>query len=108
MAPASHCSLRSVEGGLEEVREVFSGRCRRSTSSINSSLLRRSSSPRPIPPLNQQKRPTSRAWVITSHDSEVPLGRDCERKAPCLFFQAIDAGLGRIRSLRGGHSSGVE
>src|SRR5262245_43991378 len=24
----SRCSLRSVEGGLEEVREVFSGRCR--------------------------------------------------------------------------------
>src|SRR5215207_1081076 len=60
----SRCSLRSVEGGLEEVREVFSGRCRRSTSSTSSSLLRRSSSPRPIPPLNQQKRPTSRAWVI--------------------------------------------
>src|SRR5215210_3362681 len=59
----SRCSLRSVEGGLAEVREVFSGRCRRSTSSINSSLLRRSSSPRPIPPLNQQKRPASRAWV---------------------------------------------
>src|SRR5215212_9656280 len=62
----SRCSFRSVEGGLEEVREVFSGRCRRSTSSINSSLLRRSSSPRPIPPLNQQKRPTSRAWVIAA------------------------------------------
>src|SRR4051794_31090000 len=34
----SRCSLRSVDGGLEEVREVFSGRCRRSTSSISSSF----------------------------------------------------------------------
>src|SRR5215210_6872962 len=65
----SRCSFRSVEGGLEEVREVFSGRCRRSTSSISSSLLRRSSSTRPMPPLNQQKRPTSRAWVITARVS---------------------------------------
>src|SRR3954462_3042530 len=69
----SRCSLRSVDGGLEEVREVFSGRCRRSTSSISSSLLRRSSSPRPIPPLNQQKRPTSSAWVITGLPAEAVL-----------------------------------
>ncbi len=34
-------------GGLDEVREVFSGRCSRSTSSISSSRLSRSSSLRP-------------------------------------------------------------
>src|SRR4028119_1566485 len=49
----SRCSLRSVEGGLEDVREVFSGRCSRSTSSISSSLLRRSRSLRPIRAGNQ-------------------------------------------------------
>src|SRR5215218_7812812 len=60
----SRCSLRSVEGGFEDVREVFSGRCRRSTKSISSSLLRRSSSLRPIPPFNQSKQRHARAWVI--------------------------------------------
>src|SRR5215203_3813270 len=60
----SRCSLRSVEGGFEDVREVFSGRCRRSTKSISSSLLRRSSSLRPIPPFNQSKQRDARAWVI--------------------------------------------
>lgn len=37
------------DGDLEEVREVLSGRCSRSTSLISSSLLRRSSSLRLIP-----------------------------------------------------------
>src|SRR3954465_14198933 len=60
----SRCFLRSLEGGLGGGPGVFSGRCRRRTSSISSSWLRRSSSPRPIPPLNQQKPPASRAWVI--------------------------------------------
>src|SRR5215213_5188702 len=60
----SRCSLRSVEGGFEDVREVFSGRCRRSTKSISSSLLRRSRSRRPIPPFNQSKQRDARAWVI--------------------------------------------
>src|SRR4051812_21044514 len=50
----SRRSLRSVAGGLEEVREVFSGRCSRSTSSISSSRLRRSRSLRPIPRENQR------------------------------------------------------
>ena len=49
----SRCSLRSVEGGFEDVREVFGGRCSRSTNSINSSLLKRSRSLRPITPRNQ-------------------------------------------------------
>src|SRR3954447_15462806 len=80
----SRCSFRSVEGGLEEVREVFSGRCRRSTSSINSSLLRRSSSPRPIPPLNQQKRPTSRAWVIALEERREPTDDPVEVGAATL------------------------
>jgi hypothetical protein len=51
--------LQSVEGGFGDVREVFSGRCRHSTSSISSSLLRCPSSPRPIPPLHQQKQRTA-------------------------------------------------
>src|SRR5215216_2696872 len=50
----SRCSLRSVEGGFEDVREVFSGRCSRSTSSISSSLLRRSRSLRPMRAGNQR------------------------------------------------------
>src|SRR4051812_30640553 len=37
----SRCSLRSVEGGLDDVRDVLPGRCSFSTSSISSSLLRR-------------------------------------------------------------------
>src|ERR671913_301710 len=61
----SRCSLRSVEGGLEEVREVFSGRCSRSTSSISSSLLRRSRSLRPISSSNQRNPAAARTWVIT-------------------------------------------
>src|SRR6202789_79978 len=40
----------SVEGGFDEVREVFSGCCKRRISSINSSLLKRSKSLRPIAP----------------------------------------------------------
>lgn len=40
----SRCSLPSVDGRFEKVREAFSGRYRRSTSSINSSLLIRSGS----------------------------------------------------------------
>src|SRR5215212_9239044 len=61
----SRCSLRSVEGGLDEVRDVFSGRCSRSTSSISSSLLRRSRSLRPMTPGNQRNPVRARAWVIT-------------------------------------------
>ena len=49
----SRRSLRSVEGGLDEVRDVLAGRCSFSTSSIRSSLLRRSRSPRLMPPRNQ-------------------------------------------------------
>src|SRR5918997_411280 len=61
----SRCSLRSVEGGLEDVREVFCGRCSRSTSSISSSLLRRSRSLRPMTTRNQRNPARARAWVIT-------------------------------------------
>lgn len=46
--------------GLEEVREVFSGRCSFSTSSISSSLLRRSRSLRLIPTRNQPNRQMAR------------------------------------------------
>src|SRR3954463_9723387 len=46
-------SLRSVEGGLDDVRDVLPGRCSFSTSSISSSLLRRSRSERPMPTRNQ-------------------------------------------------------
>src|SRR4051794_30265867 len=52
----SRRSLRSVEGGLEEVREVVSGRCSRSTSSISSSLLKRSRSARPMTAENHDGR----------------------------------------------------
>src|SRR4051794_26536706 len=57
----SRRSLRSVEGGLEEVREVFSGRCSRSTSSISSSLLKRSRSARPMTAENQPQACRARA-----------------------------------------------
>ncbi len=44
MAPpgrdCSRRSLRSVDGGLDDMRDVLAGRCNFSTSSINSSLLR--------------------------------------------------------------------
>ena len=43
----SRRSLRSVASGLEHVREVFSGRCSRSTSSISSSRLCRCNYPPP-------------------------------------------------------------
>ena len=49
----SRRSFRSVDGGLEDVREVFSGLCSRSTSSISSALLRCSSSSRRMPGSNQ-------------------------------------------------------
>src|SRR3954462_4413835 len=88
----SRWSLRSVEGGLEEVREVFSGRCRRSTSSIRSSLLRRSSSPRPIPPLNQQKRPASRAWVIADY-ARIESSGERDQLAQLLWNAYSDLGF---------------
>ena len=69
----SRCSLRSVEGGFDEVREVFSGRCNRSTSSISSSLLRRSRSLRPMPLRNQQNLTPARAWVITLYPLPKPV-----------------------------------
>src|SRR3954466_15158820 len=62
--PGRACSrrcLRSVEGGLEEVREVFSGRCSRSTSSISSSWLKRSRSARSMTAENQPKACRARA-----------------------------------------------
>jgi hypothetical protein len=62
---ASRRSLRSVNGGLDDVRDVFAGRYRRSTSSINSSRPRRSRSGRSIAPSNQRSCSTARVWVIT-------------------------------------------
>ncbi len=44
----SRRSLRSLDGGLDDVRDVFSGRCIRSTRSINSSFVRRCKSVRSI------------------------------------------------------------
>src|SRR5215207_11473503 len=82
----SRCSLRSVEGGFEDVREVFSGRCRRSTKSISSSLLRRSSSLRPIPPFNQSKQRDARAWVI-AHTPVYP--REVVKRALELSASAL-------------------
>ena len=61
----SRRSLRSVAGDFDEVREVFSGRCSRSTNSISSSRLSRSRSLRPIPRGNQRNWDRARAWVIT-------------------------------------------
>src|SRR3954452_24819213 len=71
----SRLSLRSVAGGFEDVRDVFSGRCRRRTRSISSALLRRSSSSRLIPTVIQTNRSPARGcaqspatpypWVIT-------------------------------------------
>ncbi len=49
----SRRSFRSVEGGLDDVRDVLAGRCSFSTSLISSSLLRRSRSPRLMPTGNQ-------------------------------------------------------
>src|SRR5215217_4288092 len=66
----SRRSLRSVEGGLEEVREVFSGRCSRSTSSIRSSLLKRSRSARPMTPENQPQACRARAGHVPNARSE--------------------------------------
>lgn len=61
------------------MREVFSGRCSFSTSSISSSLLRRSRSLRLIPIRNQPNRQTARGDDLTpklrrSHPSQNPLG----------------------------------
>jgi hypothetical protein len=46
---ASQRSLRSVDGGFDDVRDVIVGRCRRSSSSINSSRLKHSRLGRPMP-----------------------------------------------------------
>lgn len=56
----SRLAFGSVDGGLDEVREVFCGRCSRSTSSISSALLSRSSSSRCMPGLNQRCHPAAR------------------------------------------------
>ena len=50
----SRVSFLSVDGGFDDVRESFSGRWSRSTSSINCSLLSRCKSPRSIPPWIQR------------------------------------------------------
>jgi hypothetical protein len=51
--------FRSVDGGSEDVRDVFSGRCSRSTNSISAALLRCSSASRCMPRSDQP--PHSRA-----------------------------------------------
>ena len=66
-------TVRLVPGGQplvlftrpEDVREVLSGRCNRSTSSISSSRLSRSRSLRLIPGGNQRNPTRARGWVIT-------------------------------------------
>ena len=52
----SRRSLRSVAGGFDDVRDVFSGRCSRSNRSISSSFDSRCKSPRSIPPRIQLRR----------------------------------------------------
>jgi hypothetical protein len=56
----SHRSFGSVDGGLDEVREVFAGRCSRSTSSTSSASLSRASSSCCICALNQRRCSTAR------------------------------------------------
>src|SRR4051794_14780508 len=75
----SHCSLRSVEGGFDDVRDVLPGRCSFSTSSISSSLLRRSRSERLIPTRNQlvpsrARAPVSLPSTQTSKTALNPVG----------------------------------
>ncbi len=62
----SRFAFLSVEGGLDEVREVFSGCCNCRTSSINCSLLScRKSSPS-IPSWIQTFHSRARGWAITT------------------------------------------
>src|ERR1700759_1883340 len=56
----SRLAFGSLVGGLDEGREFFWGRCSRSTSSISSALLSRSSSSRCVPGLNQRCHPAAR------------------------------------------------
>ena len=56
----SRRSLRSVAGGFDDVRDVFSGRCSRSNRSISSSFDSRCKSPRSIPPRIQRQAPLAR------------------------------------------------
>src|SRR5271165_1352504 len=63
----SRFSFLSVEGGLDDVREVLSGRWSRSTNSINCSLLSCCKSLRSIAPWIQRSRLMARGWVIASN-----------------------------------------
>jgi hypothetical protein len=55
----------SVDGGFDEVREILSGCCRRSTNSTNSGFVSPSSSSRFTGRMNQTPAPLARVWVIT-------------------------------------------
>jgi hypothetical protein len=61
----SRFAFLSVEGGLDEVREVFSGCCNCRTSSINCSLLSCRKSSLSIPSWIQTFHSRARGWAIT-------------------------------------------
>src|ERR1035437_8857839 len=61
----SRFALRSVDGGFEDVREVLSGRCSRSTNSTNSGFVSPSSSSRFTGRMNHRQAALARGWVDT-------------------------------------------
>lgn len=61
----SRRSLRSLEGGCDDVRDVFAGRCSRSTRSISSSFVSRCKSLRSIATGIHRFTSLTRGWVIT-------------------------------------------
>src|SRR5579863_4963396 len=62
----SRFALRSVDGGFEDVRDVLSGRCSRSTNSTNSGFVSPSSSSRFMDRMNHNRPALARGWVVTS------------------------------------------
>src|SRR5579863_4319744 len=62
----SRFALRSVDGGFEDVRDVLSGRCSRSTNSTNSGFVSPSSSLRFMDRMNHNRPALARGWVVTS------------------------------------------
>src|SRR5579863_1593491 len=61
----SRFALRSVDGGFEDVRDVLSGRCSRSTNSTNSGFVSPSSSSRFMDRMNHNRPALARGWVVT-------------------------------------------
>jgi hypothetical protein len=87
LAPAglarSRLSFRSVDGGLEDVRDVLSGRCGRSTNSTSSALLRGSSSSRRMPGSHQPTHSRTRGWVTTVQWAEQRTSRSISPWSAC-------------------------